>query len=246
MLRSLYISASGILAQRKAMDVLTNNLANVTTTGFKRDTLLTRSFSEVLIGRINDPEQNASGIGRMTFGVHADDVVTGFEQGSMEPTGRVADLAIAGDGFFVVETPQGLRFTRNGNFQVDGQGFLCTSEGYFVRGANGRINVGSQDFLVDQNGNITTAAGGTARLQLVTFADPNVLTKVGNNLFSGPLTAMNATGQVRQGWLEGSNVDLGTEMVSMITVQRNYEANQRMVNMINDTLQKTVNEVGRV
>lgn len=235
-----------MLAQRKAMDVLTNNLANVTTTGFKRDSLLTRSFSEVLIGRINDPETNSGGIGTMTFGVHADDAVTSFEQGSLEPTGRAADLAIVGDGFFVVETPDGLRYTRNGNFQVNDQGFLCTAEGYYVRGTNGRINVGSQGFAVDLNGNITTAAGGNARLQLVTFADPGVLTKAGANLFSGPLTAANATGQVRQGWLEGSNVELGSEMVTMISVQRNYEANQRMINMINDTLQKTVNEVGRI
>lgn len=244
-LRSLYISASGMLAQRRAMDVLTNNLANVSTTGFKRDSLMTRSFREELIGRINDPVYDAAGIGTMNFGVHADEVVTGFEQGSMEPTGRTADLALAGDGFFVVETPQGLRFTRAGNFQVDAQGYLCTPEGYYVRGTGGRIRVGSADFAVDLNGNIASAAG-TAKLQLVTFADLKVLTKAGENLFAGPMTAMNATCQVRQGWLEGSNVDLGTEMVNMITVQRNYESNQRMINMLNDTLQKTVNEIGRV
>lgn len=245
MLRSLYISASGMLAQRRTMDVLTNNLANVSTPGFRRDTLLARSFSEELLIRINDPEQNSAGIGTINFGVHADEVVTGFEQGSMEPTGRTADMALAGDGFFVVETPQGLRFTRAGNFQVDAQGFLCTPEGYYVRGTGGRIQVGSTNFSVDAAGNIASAAG-TAQLQLVTFADLKVLTKVGNNLFSGPLTAMNANCQVRQGWLEGSNVDLGSEMVNMIAVQRNYESNQRMISMINDTLQKTVNEIGRV
>lgn len=245
MLRSLYIAASGMLAQRKTMDVITNNLANMETVGFRRDTLMSQSFSDVLIGRINDPAYDSAGIGRLNFGIHADEIVTGFEQGPLEPTDRAADLALQGDGFFVVETPQGLRFTRAGNFQVDAQGYLCTSEGYYVRGANGRIAVGSQDFAVDSTGVIQSDAG-TFRLQLVQFADNSVLRKVGENLFSGPLTAQNATCSVRQGFLEGSNVDLSQEMVNMITMQRNYQSNQTMISMINGTLEKAVNEIGRL
>lgn len=245
MLRSLYISASGMLAQRRTMDVLTNNLANVDTIGYKKDSLMTKPFSDVLIGRINDPEYNSAGIGKFSYGLHADEISTSFEQGPMQGTDRTADLALAGDGFFVVETPQGLRFTRSGNFQVDGNGFLCTNEGYYVRGTAGRIRVGSQQFAVDSSGNIVSAAG-TAKLQIVKFANNNVLRKAGNNLYSGPLTAQNATCEVRQGFLEGSNVDLGSEMVNMIAVQRNYESNQRMISIINSTLEKTVNEVGRL
>jgi flagellar basal-body rod protein FlgF len=245
MLRSLYISASGMLAQRRTMDVLTNNLANVDTPGFKRDSLMSRSFRDVYLSRINDPEGDDGGIGPINFGVHADEIATDFQEGPLEGTGRVADLALGGDGFFVVETPQGLRYTRSGNFQVDNAGYLCTSEGYYVRGTNGRIHVGSQDFSVDLAGNIASA-GGSFRLQVVKFTDNAALRKAGHNLYSGPAVAQLAVCDVLQGYLEGSNVDMATEMVNMMTVSRNYEANQRMVSMLNDTLQKTVNEVGRV
>jgi flagellar basal-body rod protein FlgF len=245
MLRSLYISASGMLAQRKTMDVLTNNLANVDTPGFKRDSLLSRSFRDVYLSRINDPEGNDGGIGPMNWGIHADTISTDFQEGPLEGTGRTADLALAGDGFFVVETPQGLRYTRSGNFQVDSAGYLCTSEGYYVRGTSGRIRVGSQGFAVDLAGNIASA-GGNYRLQIVKFADNAALRKAGDNLYSGPAVAQLANCDVLQGYLEGSNVDMATEMVSMMTVSRNYEANQRMISMLNETLQKTVNEVGRV
>jgi flagellar basal-body rod protein FlgF len=245
MLRSLYISASGMLAQRRTMDVLTNNLANLDTIGYKRDSLMSRSFADVLLSRINDPEGNDGAIGPMNWGVHPDEIATDFGQGPLEGTGRAADLALAGDGFFVVETPQGLRYTRSGNFQVDGAGYLCTSEGYYVRGTNGRIHVGSQDFAVDLTGNITSP-GGNYKLQIVQFANNAVLQKEGDNLYSGPAVAALAQCDVLQGFLEGSNVDLSGEMVNMITVSRNYEANQRMVTMLNGTLEKTVNEVGRV
>lgn len=244
MLRSLYISASGMLAQRRTMDVLSNNLANLDTVGFKRDSLMSKSFSDVLISRINDPTGDAAGIGSMNWGIHPDEISTGFQQGPTDNTGRMEDVALSGDGFFVVETPQGLRFTRAGNFQVDANGFLCTQEGYFVRSAAGRINVGHQGFSVDTGGNITSAAG-TSKLQIVQFANNNVLRKVGNNLFSGPATAQNATCEVLQGALESSNVDLAQEMTNMISVSRNYETNMRMITMLNDTLEKTVSEVGR-
>lgn len=234
-----------MLAQSRTMNVISNNLANVDTVGFKQDNLMSQSFSDVLIGRINDPVSDSSGIGYLNYGVHADETVTDFEQGPSQGTGRTADLALEGDGFFVVETSQGLRFTRSGNFQVNSSGYLCTSDGDYVRGTNGRIKVGSQDFTVDQSGVITSAAG-TSKLQIVKFANNNVLRKAGSNLYTGPATAQAATCTVRQGVLESSNVDMASEMVHMMTVSRSYETNQRMISMINDTLQKTVNEVGKV
>lgn len=245
MIRSLYISASGMLAQRSTMDVITNNLANLDTIGYKRDSMATRSFKDVLISRINDPSGTDGQIGPMNLGVHADTINTDFTEGPLENTGRPADMALEGDGFFTVETPQGMRYTRSGNFQVDQNGYLCTSEGYYVRGTNGRIHVGSQNFSVGLDGTITSP-GGTYKLQIVQFANNAALRKVGNNLFSGPAAATLSNTPVLQGYLEHSNVDLSTEMVNMINVSRNYEANQRMVTMLNDTLQKACNEVGRV
>jgi flagellar basal-body rod protein FlgF len=245
MLRSLYISASGMLTQRRTMDVLTNNLANLDTIGFKRDNLVSQSFSDVLIARINDPTGNSPGIGPLNWGIHVDEVVTRFEQGPLEYTGKSGDIALSGDGFFVVETPQGLRFTRSGNFQTDANGYLCTQEGYFVRSAAGRIQVGNAGFSVDGQGNVLSAVGAS-KLQIVQFADNAALRKIGENLYSGPATAQNSTATVMQGYLEGSNADMAEEMTNVIAVSRNYQTNMQMISMLNESLRKTVNEVGRL
>jgi flagellar basal-body rod protein FlgF len=247
MLRGLYTAAGAMMAQRKRMDVLTNNLANLETPGFKKDYTVTRSFNDVLLSRLGDTNDamNYQKIGNLTYGVHVDEVVTKFQQGPLESTGRTADMALDGDGYFVVETPKGLRYTRSGNFQVDGNGYLCTSEGYYVRGTAGRIQVGGQDFTVDTSGNVVSPAG-TSRLLIVSFTDNKQLTKEGGNLYASTGTAGQSTAQVRQGFLEASNVDMAQETVDMIEVQRNYEVNQRILNMFNESLQKTVNEVGKV
>lgn len=244
-LRSLYISATGMLSQRKVMDVLTNNLANIETVGFKRDELKTKSFSDVLVARINDPTGDSPGIGPLNWGIHPDEVVTRFTQGPLENTGKATDIALSGDGFFTVETPQGLRFTRSGNFQVDSNGYLCTQEGYYVRTATGRVNVGNADIIVDSQGNVT-GANGTYTLQIVQFADSAALRKVGSNLYSGPAAAQNSTALVMQGFIEGSNVDMAEELTNVIAASRNYQSNVQMISILNGTLEKTVNEVGRV
>ena len=247
MLRGLYIAAGAMMAQRKRMDVLTNNLANLETPGFKKDYTVTRSFNDVLISRLNDSNSRWDNqpVGPLSYGVHLDEVVTRFQQGNVQQTTRSADMALEGDGFFVVETPKGLRYTRAGNFQVNSNGYLCTSEGYFVRGTAGRVRVGGQDFSVDNAGNIVSPAGAS-RLQIVSFADNKLLSKEGSNLYAGPAATKQSTAQVLQNSLELSNVDMAQETVDMIEVQRNYETNQRIINMFNNSLQKTVNDVGRV
>ncbi len=246
MLRGLYAASGAMMVQRKRMDVLTNNLANLETPGYKKDYTVMRSFDDVLIAQLGGASSSyVRTVGPMSYGSHLDEVVTSFAQGALEQTGRTADLALEGDGFFVVETPQGLRYTRAGNFQVDGNGYLCTSEGYYVRSTTGRLRVGAQDFTVAPDGTVTSPAG-VSRLQIVSFADTEALQKVGGNLYASTAAPTAGTAAVLQGGLEMSNVDMAQETVNMIEVQRNYEINQRIVNMFNDSLQKTVNEVGKV
>lgn len=244
MLRSLYIASTGMLAQRKKMNIVTNNIINIDTTGYKKDTLITRSFQDLMIERLN-----GSVIGPQNTGVHVDDVVTSFDQGDLEQTGRLSDLALEGEGFFVVNTADGLRYTRDGAFAVSSEGYLVNADGNYVQGNNGRIYVGSSTFAVNEQGSVIVNGTAVDRLRIVTFADLTGLEKVGSNMFAAgsagaPQPAADC--KVRQGYLEGSNVNMAEEMVTMVELNRAYQVNQRVLTMVDQSLGKTVNEVGRL
>ncbi len=244
MLRSLYIASTGMLAQRKKMDIVTNNIINIDTTGYKKDTLITRSFQDLMIERMR-----GSSIGPQNTGVHVDDVVTSFDQGDLEQTGRLSDLALEGEGFFVVNTAGGLRYSRDGAFAVSPDGYLVNADGNYVQGNNGRIFVGNNTFAVNEQGSVIVNGTAVDKLRIVTFADLTGMEKVGSNLFAAgsagaPQEATDC--KVRQGWLEGSNVDMAEEMVTMVELNRAFQVNQRVLTMLDQSLGKTVNDVGRV
>lgn len=251
MLRGLYIAATGMLTQRKRMDVVTNNLTNVDTVGYKRDEVINTSFADVLTVRLHDqnPFLMDTSVGDLTYGAYVEELYTDQTQGGLEPTERISDFAIAGDGYFVVQTPEGERYTRGGNFTVNQQGWLLTNEGYFVMGENGPLNVGVENnFDVRTDGTVRLDGQYLDRMLIVDFQDQSMLRKEGDNLFTNPLGTpmVAATGEIRQATLEGSNVDLGVEMTDMIQLNRIYEANQRMLTTVDASLEKTVNEIGRV
>lgn len=242
MLRSLYIAGTGMLVQRKKMDVLTNNITNAETTGYKKDTLLSRSFSDFLIQRMNDNVY----IGPQNTGVHTDAMITDFTQGNMEGTDMLSDLALEGQGFFTITTPQGERYTRDGSFSVSSAGYLTTSEGYPVQGNNGPVYVGNGKFAIDEKGNVSVGGTVTGKLKIVSFQNPATLRKEGSSLYSGTGAVPDDVTTVKQGFVEASNVDIAEEMVKMIEISRTYDTNQRMVKMIDESLGKTVNDVGKV
>lgn len=251
MLRSLYLAATGMMVQRKKLDVLTNNIANAETTGYKRDRLLSRSFKDMMIERTGDPYivSILSEVGPQNTGVHIDEIYTDFTQGSSEETGRLTDIAIEGRGYFAISTPAGERYTRDGSFNVSTEGYLVTSDGHPVLGTNGLIRVGDGAFSVDSQGNVTAGGAFAGKLRIVAFADEGDLRKIGGNLYINftNQAVTPATGYtVKQGFLEASNVDIAREMVDMMEVSRTYETNQRMVKMLDESLGKAVNEVGRV
>lgn len=251
MLRSLYLAATGMMVQRKKMDVLTNNIANVETTGYKKDRLLSRSFRDMMIERTGDPYivSILTEIGPQNTGIHVDEIYTDFANGSMEETGRLSDLALQGSGYFVVSTAAGERYTRDGSFTVSTDGYLVTADGNPVMGTNGRIKVGTGKFTVDAQGNVTVNGATAGKLRVVSFADEGGLRKIGNNLYinyTNQAVGTAAGCTVKQGFLESSNVDIVREMVDMMEVSRTYETNQRMVKMLDESLGKAVNEVGRL
>lgn len=251
MLRSLEIAGTSMLVQRKKMDVITNNITNIETAGFKKDQLLSRSFKDMMIQRINDPNvlYVSNDVGPLNNGIHIDEVRTDFEQGNLEPTERLTDLAIQGSGFFVVSTPNGQRYTRDGSFSVNSQRYLVNNDGHYLMGTNGRVQVGDGGFSVDDQGSVRVSGTNVNKIRLVDFNDPNGLRKEGNNLYYNYTDQNVVTPKetvIKQGFIENSNADVSREMVDMMEVSRTYETNQRMIKMLDESLSKTVNEVGRV
>lgn len=249
MLRSLYIASTGMLDNRKKMNVMTNNISNMETVGFKKDTYVSRSFKDMLIQEVSQNGKSKSkSIGMLNTGVHTDEVVTCFDQGNVEETGRLLDFALQGSGFFAVETAQGERYTRDGCFSVNNNGYLINNDGHYVTGQNGRIFVGENDFTVDESGGVFVDEVQIDSLKIVSFTDESQLRKEGDNLYAntGAGAAAAQDTLVRQGFKETSNVDMTQEIVNMLQVSRSYETNQRIVKMLDESLSKTVNEVGRV
>jgi flagellar basal-body rod protein FlgG len=251
MIRSFYIAGTAMATQADKLDVLTNNLTNVDTSGYKKDKLISRAFSDVLIERLNDPYvmSISNKLGYQNDGVHIDEVVTDFSQSGFDETARLSDLALEGAGFFVIETPEGNMYTRDGNFFVNADGDLVTSDGYYLAGENGHIRVGSGEFSVDSQGNVIVNGQTVNRISLAAFDDLAGLRKNEDNLYmnyTNQPVRRPADIQVKQGFLETSNVDTAEEMVRMMEVTRAFSFNQRVLTMVDQSLEKTVNEVGRV
>ena len=250
MVRGTYIAGTGMLLQRRLMENITNNIANADTTGYKKEHLVSHSFDDVMIERIKDT--NVVGqrrlVGPLDWGTQIDQLYINFDSGSLEGTERSTDLALIGDVFFVMQTQDGERYTRSGAFYIDELGFLVDGEGNYLLGENGRINVGGMNFTVDALGGVWVGEEYADRIRVVSFADNESLRKQGSNLYFSLEAPEAATKEHRmmQGFLETSNVDIGREMVDMLTVFRTYETNQRMLTMIDETVGKAVNEIGRL
>jgi len=234
------------------METITNNITNAETTAYKKEFNVAHSFDEVLTRRVNDTNNtmmNRRLVGPLNLGTQVDHLFTDFTQGSLEVTDRNTDLALIGDAFFVVMTADGERYTKTGHFYLNDGGFLVDGEGNPLLGNNGPIYVGGLHFSVDSSGNVFGADGAYVdTIRVVSFADNETLRKQGSNLFFAtepPLPAANPYG-IQQGFLEMSNVDIGREMVDMIAMYRAYETNQRMITMIDETVGRAVNDIGRL
>ncbi|MDK2820393.1 MAG: flagellar basal-body rod protein FlgF [Clostridia bacterium] len=250
MLRGLYLSATGMITQELRQKVISNNLANANTNGFKSEKATVSSFSEMLLNRLEKGENTP--IGYFSPGVMVDRVHTNFSSGNLEETGCSTDLALTETKgglpvFFSVQAGNSELYTRDGEFQVDANGFLVTSEGYPVQGQYGPIFVGTKDFEVDDVGQVIVNDQVVDQLRIVTFSDPNLLKRQGNNFFLAPQEMQPEMGvdyKVKQGWLEKGNVDITREFIDMLSVLRSYEVNQRVLQAQDQTLAKSVNEIG--
>jgi flagellar basal-body rod protein FlgG len=237
------------------MDIVTDNIANVETTGFKRDTSVTRPFSEELLSRLDDPEDKKydnTNVGRMSFGIFIDDVITDFSAGGFRHTGTALDLALSGTGFFAVSTADrtgqsGVKYTRDGSFSLGSDGLLMTTTGNPVLGQDGMIRIPAGEISIDEDGSIYSNDVLVDKIRIVDFSNPQELRKQQDNLFEATNRALEIgfAGTVNSGFLENSNVSPIHEMVDMISISRIYDTNQRMIQVHDTILNRTVNDVGR-
>lgn len=248
MIKGIYAATSGMIAEATRTDIIANNLANVNTTGYKKDIAVSKDFASTLIQRINDG-QEAPVIGSMGMGVVIDEVKPVQSQGAVHQTGNALDVAIEGKGYFVVQTPNGIRYTRNGSFTKNSRGQLVTQEGYAVLGNNNNpIQINGNKVAITREGKVIVDDITTNNLQFVEFASEKIIDKEGSSLYFAPegATIRNATGGIREGYLEMSNVNVVLEMVNLIANYRAYEVNAKTVQAHDTLLQKAVNEVGKV
>lgn len=252
---ALHVARTGLEAQDMRIRVIANNLANVSTTGFKRDRadFSTLTYQEMRVAGANSTNQTAYAVGlNLGTGVQVQGTSRIETQGTLNTTGNSLDLALDGPGYFQVELPPGgqIAFTRAGNFTLSPQGQLITSEGFSVSPPV-QIPQGSESVSISPDGTISAVQPGQAQpvqlgqLQIANFANPRGLRSIGDNFLvetgaSGPVELGVAgefgRGNVRQGMLEGSNVNVVEELVEIIEAQRAYEINSRMVSAVDEML----------
>ncbi|MCA9087497.1 MAG: flagellar basal-body rod protein FlgG [Planctomycetaceae bacterium] len=265
MLRALYTSASGMKAQEMSIDNTANNLANVNTTGFKRSSL---NFADLLYSTLEQPgtsvsaaQTTPSGL-QIGNGVRAVSTTKSFMPGTLEQTGNSLDIAIEGDGFLKVQMPNGqYRYTRAGSMRIDQSGQVVTADGYPLEPAiTVPDGVALSQMKIGTDGTVTGILSGSpesvstiGQMQIFRFLNPAGLSSEGGNLYAATAASgsevagtagNNGLGIIRQGFLEGSNVQVVTELISLIAAQRAYEINSRAIRA-GDEMLSTASDVVR-
>ena len=270
MIRSLWTGTTGMHGQQLNIDVIANNLANVNTPGFKRDAQLFKEYLtsyEKEPGTITVPRIPASiesfydvQGGDKSY-VDLDGTFTDYSQGALKQTGNNLDCALEGDGFYEVLAPEGVRLTRNGNFNIDAEGKLVTKQGLPVLSAGspgqdpaGRIikmGDGKGNITVSPNGEIFEGSQNIAKLSMLTVTNKDSLQKTGSNLYGfrenlQPDIVVATEAKVHQGWTEGSNVNPVREMTEMISATRTFETTQKAIQAYDSMAGKAANDISKL
>lgn len=251
MVRGLYTAYTGMMNQQARLDVITNNLANASTVGYKKEGSTSQAFDSMYTQKIKDDSEGYINrrIGKESLGVKIGETYTDYTQGSFKVTGNTLDLALEGTGFFNIEytSKSGVtstRYTRDGSFSINNEGMLVTEDGDYLLGQGGRIQIPTgTEVSIDELGNVYADEQLVDKIQITDFEDYNYLKKFGENLYTTVDGAVEKDGnyKVREGYLEMSNINVISEMVEMITISRAYESNQKAIQTIDSSLEKSVN-----
>lgn len=255
MIRGLYIAVSGMVVGEAKQSVITNNITNANTVGYKVDSLNVKNFGDVMISN-NDKMKNninvKNKLGKISIGSAIDDISTYFTQGIQQFTEKDSDIAIDGKGFFTIDRGGKQYYSRDGHFSINKDGNLVNDMGDFLKGydlytgISGNINVGSQPFTVSSEGNIAVNGIERYKLQMTDFVNYKELRKIGDNLYEGnnPISSNDVV--VKQKFIEKSNVNIIKEAINMMENSRAFESNQKVVQVMDETLGKAVNDIGRI
>jgi len=238
---TLLVSLSQQLAAYRSMDVIANNLANVSTPAFKREQLKFEEYGA-------QSQDSAGDQGEPVSFVLDRGVVRDAREGRLEHTGNPLDLAIDGNGYFVVQTDNGPRYTRDGHFTLDSEGRIVTEDGNRLQGEGGDITITHDDgeIHIANDGTVSGINGQLGKLRIVTFADENALSEEGANLYTTDQPAQTATGKVEQGMIESSNVEPVIEITNMIQVMRAYQASTNLTEANDNLVRQAIEKLGAV
>ena len=249
MFQGFYNLTSGMITQNRNLNVVSNNIANVLTPGYKKDTMVSSTFLEELVSRTgNIDKDNPEGLGDASRFRSALETITDYEQGALEITDNPLDCAITSEGFFRIDTGNGELYTRNGSFAISDDGYLVLPEGGRVMGKNGPILLGADDFTVDGNGLVYTSGGDYIdQLDIVTFDDMAQLRKTGGSLFASDAAPVAvADPSVEQKTLERSNVDATGEFSKMIESQRALQSAAQVLKIYDQLMGKATTQLGNI
>jgi flagellar basal-body rod protein FlgF len=257
MVKGLYTAYTGMANEQKRLDIIANNLANAATVGYKEENVTNQSFDHLLTLKIKDASEafNDRPIGTMSLGVKLGEVYTNYGQGSLRETSNTYHMALDGKGFFTVSVTDkagnvSTQYTRNGSFTMTRDGHIVDSDGNHLMGESGDLILPTDaaEVVTREDGSVFADGAFIDKLKLTDFQDYDYLTKKGDTMYQAlnGATEMPAGALVRQGFTEQSNVNVVSEMVSMISVTRAYEANQKVIHSVDKTLDLAVNSVGRV
>lgn len=257
MVRGLYTAYTGMKNEQRRLDIISNNLANSATIGYKEENVVSRSFKDMMAVKIRDGSVGYvdQPIGTVNLGVKIGETYMDWSQGSLRETGNTYDLAIQGDGFFTIRVvdKQGnseMMYTRCSTFKCTQDGYIVDADGNHLQGNGGDIQVptDAHEIAIKEDGSIFADGVYVDTISLANFADYNYLDLYGDNKFRAVegATLIDAEAEIAQGYTEQSNVNVISEMVSMITITRAYEAGQKMIQTQDSLLQKSANDIGRV
>ena len=236
MVRGLYTAYTGMSNEQKRLDIISNNLANSATIGYKEENVTSRSFKDFMAVKIGETYMD-------------------WGQGSLRETGNTYDLAIEGDGFFAMRVTDSngessIKYTRCGTFKCTSDGYIVDADGNHLQGSGGdlQVPVDAQEIAIKNDGSVYADGVLVDTVTLTDFEDYNYLELYGDNMFNAVdgATTKDAVGQIEQGYTEQSNVNVISEMVSMITITRAYEAGQKMIRTQDSLLDASVNQIGKV
>lgn len=257
MVKGLYTAYTGMANEQKRLDIIANNLANSATAGYKEENVTNQSFDNILTLKIKDESEayNNRPIGTMSLGVKLGEVYTNFDQGSLRQNDGTYNLALEGKGFFTLSVTDkagnvSTKYTRDGSFTMTKDGHIVDADGNHLMGEGGDIIVptDASKVTIDETGAIYADGKYVDKLAIADFDNYDYLSKSGDTMYQAEqgATQIPANALVRQGFTEQSNVNVVSEMVNMITVTRSYEANQKVIQSVDKTLDLAANSVGKV